>query len=82
MAYEILLTLPVASRERVQSRLIEATCTKGEYPARIVISARDHEKLKCEMRRYGFWNKPLNVLNVPITVGDAEEKTVRFEWSE
>jgi hypothetical protein len=79
----MILTLPVASRERVQSRLIEANNTRGTWPKQIAICARDHAKLKFEMRRYGFWNKPLNVMNVPIVEDDSvDERTVRFDWSE
>ena len=86
----VTLTLPVASRERVLSRALEAQQQHPErrLPARIVIGPGDYAKLLLEMRRYGFHNgKPLQVLYVPIVCDDKEEtapefRTVRFEWSE
>lgn len=88
----MILTLPVASRERLMLRLQEAEHATGRRPARIVLNPGDYAKLVIEMRKYGFfpskyYPKPLHVLNVPIECDDVEEtapefRTVRFEWSE
>ncbi len=88
----MILTLPIATRERLMLRLHEAEATKGKMPTRIVLGPGDYAKLLLDLRRYGFFpskylpKKP-NVLQVPIECDDVEETapehhTVRFEWSE
>ena len=86
------LDLPVASRERVMLRTLQAQAQLDKMPRRIVLNSREYAKLAKEMRRYGFVSTrfrqtPLQVLNVPIECNDVEEtapddKTVRFEWSD
>lgn len=87
----MILTLPVATRERVVLRLTEAQMHSGAMPLRIWLNARDYAELARDMRRYGFLPskyrpKPLQVLNVPILLDESEaapeDRTIRFEWSE
>ena len=86
----MILTLPIATRERLMLRLQEAEHAAGKRPTRIVLNPVDHGKLKVEMRKYGFYEskylpKPLHVLNVPVVKAETEApeaRTVRFEWSE
>ena len=88
----MILTLPIATRERLMLRLHEAEAAKGKMPTCIVLGPGDYAKLLLDLRRYGFFpskylpKKP-NVLQVPIECDDVEEtapehRTVRFEWSE
>ena len=88
----MILTLPIATRERLMLRLHEAEQAVGKMPTRIVLGPGDYAKLLLDLRRYGFFpskylpKKP-NVLQVPIECDDVEETapehhTVRFEWSE
>ena len=88
----MILTLPIATRERLMLRLHEAEAAKGKMPTRIVLGPGDYAKLLLDLRRYGFFpskylpKKP-NVLQVPIECDDVEKTapehhTVRFEWSE
>ena len=88
----MILSYPVATRERMMLRIQEAEAHAGKRPARAVINPGDYARLLIDMRRYGFFPskylpKPLQVLNVPIECDDVEEtapesRTVRFEWSE
>lgn len=84
----MILTLPIATRERVMLRLHEAHAAEGAMPTRIVLGPADHKRLSRDMIRYGFvpskyLPKPIHVLNVPIVQAeDVEERTIRFEWSE
>ncbi len=92
MTEPLLLSLPVASRERVMLRIQEAERHVGVRPSRVVVGPGDYARLLIDMRRYGFFPskyrpKPMAVLNVPIECDDVEEtapddKTVRFEWSD
>ena len=89
----MILTLPIATRERLMLRLLEAQSLQGgKMPTCIVLGPGDYAKLLLDLRRYGFFpskylpKKP-NVLQVPIECDDVEEtapehRTVRFEWSE
>ena len=88
----MILSLPVASRERVMLRLQEAERAAGSRPSRAWVNPRMYARLRIEMRKYGFFEskylpKPLHVLNVVIDCDDVEETTpddwtIRFEWSE
>ena len=79
----ILLTLPIATRERVLIRTLEAQAMHGgALPRRIDLSAHDHMRLKLDMRRYGFHGKPLDVLNVPIRPGAVRDGLISFNWDE
>ena len=80
MVYDLELTFPSATRERAMIRLHEAEALRNARPARIWVGALDYDRLRLDMRRYGYHKKPLDVLNVPIQCGEVPRGVIAFEW--
>ncbi|MDE2096583.1 MAG: hypothetical protein KGL39_04995 [Patescibacteria group bacterium] len=79
----MIFTLPIPTRERLVLRLLEAQSAKnGVLPSKIVVGVKEYEKVKFDMRRYGFHNRPLHIMGIPIEAGDIDRSVVKFEWRE
>ena len=77
----LILTFPVATRERIQVRLLEAEAHNLKRPTKMTLSRRDYDLLRKNMVKHGYGpHKPLDVLNIPIVYGDTEPRTILFSW--